>query len=221
MSGAVSHELEFIRRHPQLFHVSEAGAWPVIRRLGLLSATALLDRFEVTAESRRQVEAAPRRDAVRLWHPAHGEAWIRDNKPLRPEILATCLEGISETEWMRLLNTRVFFWVDHDRATTLIHARAHRQRAHDVLVIDTRSVLVRHRDRVELAAINTGAALFPGAPPRGRATFAPLSRYKPAQRVVELTVRNSVPDIEAVTLRVERWQAGKRPVRVWARCRRP
>ncbi len=154
---------------------------------------------------------------MRLRRPGFGEVWIRDSKPLRPEILAACLEGISTAEWMRLLSARVFFWVDRDRAERLVNARAHRTRAHDVLVLDTRGLIERQRSSIELAAINTGAAMFPRAPKRGPATFAPLSRYEPRQRVVELTVRYAVPDVEAVTLRVERWQAGRSPNRVWDR----
>ncbi|HYB25227.1 MAG TPA: hypothetical protein VEF89_01295 [Solirubrobacteraceae bacterium] len=114
-----SGEPELIRRHPELFHVAEAEAWPAIRRLGLLSTSALLDRFGVNGPRREELEAAPRPDSVRLRHSSLGEVWIRDNKPLRPEILATCLDGVSVAEWMRLLNARVFFWLDQDRARRL------------------------------------------------------------------------------------------------------
>ena len=86
---------------------------------------------------------------------------------------------------------------------------------HDVPVLDTRSVIDRHPEAIELAAINTGAALFPGAPKRGRDTFAPLSRHEPGQLVVELTVRYAVPDVGELTLWVERWQAGRPTEVVW------
>ena len=111
----------------------------------------------------------------------------------------------------------MFFWVDRDRARRLVHARAHRYRTHDVLVLDTRSVIERHREAIELTAMNTGAALFPGARKRGRATFMLLSDYQPGQRVVELTVRYAVPDVAEVTRRVERWQAGRPREAVWPR----
>jgi uncharacterized protein DUF7002 len=205
--------------HPELLHVAEAGAWPSIRRFGLLSTSALLDRFQVTGLERERIEAAPRPDAVLLKHPAIGEAWIRDNRPLRPTILAASLDGISPAEWIRLLSGRVFFWVDRGRAVGLIEARAHRNRSHDVLVLDTRRVLAHHGGAIDLTAFNTGAALFPGGPRRGPSAFTPLSHYRAAQRVVELTVRYSMPDIEELTLRVERWQAGRPAATVWSRKR--
>lgn len=137
MTERSSNELELIRRDPELFHVAEAGAWPAISRLGLLSTAALLDRFGLTGRRRHELEAAPRPHPVRLHDPLLGEAWIRDNRPLRLEILAPRLEGISAAEWIRLLSARVFFWLGQDRASRLVHARAHRNRAHDVLVLDT------------------------------------------------------------------------------------
>jgi hypothetical protein len=36
-----------------------------------------------------------------------------------------------------------------------------------------------------------------------------LSDYRPAQRIVELTVGYAVADIEELAIRIERWQAGR------------
>ena len=127
------------------------------------------------------------------------------------------MEGISAAGWIRLLSARVFFWLDQDGASRLVHARAHRNRAHDVLVLDTRSVIQRHGEAIELTALNTGAMLFPTAPKRGRGTFSALNKYQAGQRVVELTVGYAVPDVGGLTLRVERWQAGRPREVVWRR----
>ena len=42
----------FIARHPRLYHMAEAGSWPQIERGGLLSTSALLDRFGYEGEER-------------------------------------------------------------------------------------------------------------------------------------------------------------------------
>lgn len=132
------------------------------------------------------------------------------------ELLERCLEELSVEEWFTILNGRVFFWVDRERACRLIAARAHRDRGHDVLIVDTGRVIARHGARTAVAPINTGAVLFPSAPTRGRLTFKPLAEHDPALRIVELTVDQGVPDIEAVTIRVERWQAGYLPTVIWS-----
>jgi Family of unknown function (DUF7002) len=153
---------------------------------------------------------------VTLRHPKHGHAVVRENRPVRPELLERCLEGISVANWFRVLNGKVFFWVGRERASRLVGARAHRGRAHDVLIVNTGPLIARHRERIRATSINTGAVLFPRAPKRGRFTFKTLDERDPAPRVVELTVEHAVPDIEALTIRVERWQAGSPPAVIWS-----
>jgi len=63
--------------------MAEAGSWPSIRRHGLLSTSALLDLFEVTGVERVRLESQRRPETVKIEHPEHGEALIRDQKPLR------------------------------------------------------------------------------------------------------------------------------------------
>jgi Family of unknown function (DUF7002) len=214
--GVVLRRTELERLHPRLYHVAEAGAWPAIRRHGLLSTSALLDRFEVPRVERRALESRRRRDAVRLKHPQHGVAVVRDNKPIRPELLVACLADLSVADWFRTLNGRVFFWADRERASRLVGARANRRRPHDVLVVDTQALLARYGDRIRVASINTGAVLFPRAPKRGRATFRAVHEHDPALPVVELTVEHAVLDIEAVTISVERWRVGCAPALIWS-----
>jgi Family of unknown function (DUF7002) len=154
---------------------------------------------------------------VTLRHPKHGLAVLRDNRPVRPELLERCLEDISVADWFRMLNGQVFFWVDRERAMRLVGARTHRSRAHDVLIVDTGALIVRHHERIRVTSINTGAVLFPHAPKRGRSTFRVVPEHDPGLRIVELTVERAVPDIDAVTIGVERWHAGSPPAAIWRR----
>jgi hypothetical protein len=107
-------------------------------------------------------------------------------------------------QWLSALNERVFFWLHPQRLDQLRHARRNRGRAHDVLVIDTASLLGAHGPRVQLSAINSGSTLYPNAPQRGTGTFQPIRDYPYAERlrgrtpqtaVVELAVPGGVRDL--------------------------
>ncbi len=209
---------DLITRHPRLFHMAEAGTWPQIQRHGLLSTTALLDLFGIVDGTRFAIESERRGQIVEIEHPVHGSASIRDNKPLREQFLAGCLQDMSMREWYELLNHKVFFWVRPERLDKLLNARAYRARAHDVLTLDTAALLERHGDTAALASINTGATLYPSAPMRGPDTFVPIAAFDfaearrrrgAAEAIVELTVDYAVPDLEGLVVQVERRKQGE------------
>jgi hypothetical protein len=216
---------EFIARHPRLFHMAEAGAWASVREHGLLSTSALLDLFEYDGSERKAIESEHRSQIVQIIHPRTGAtAMIRDNKPLRSQFLAACLEGMSMRQWYELLNRKVFFWVSEARLEGLLKARAYKNRPHEVITIDTAALLARGTHGVTLAPINTGATLYPSAPPRGRDTFKaideyPLTKYVrwrgQANAIVELAVDYEVPAVEEVALSVWLQQAGSPRRTLW------
>jgi Family of unknown function (DUF7002) len=190
-------------RWPRLFHMAEVGSWESIERNGLLSTTALLDLYEVTGSQRDAIESARRPESVAIHHPKLGTACIRDNKPINETVLRRTLVGMTEPEWYRTLNRRVFFWLSESRLDRLRHAPPYRRRPHDILTLDTASVLRAHSERIELAPLNTGA-VHPGAKyTRGAGTFQPISTYPwatrlssaPSEPIVELTVILAVPDV--------------------------
>lgn len=211
-----------IVRHPRLFHMAEAGSWDSIRTRGLLSTTALLDLFEYSGEQRRAIESARRAEMTKIEHPVHGTAVIRDNKPLREKFLTACLTDMTAVQWYELLNRKTFFWVSPARLSRLLKARAYRDRAHDVLVVDTRKLVERDVERIVLAPINTGATLYPSASRRGSHTFRPVADYDframirrrgKDDAITELAVDYAVPAIEDVAIRVER-REGDRMINV-------
>lgn len=199
-----------VERYPRLFHMAEAGSWSSIRDRGLLSTSALLDLFEIEGPERFAIESQRREESVEVRHPVHGEAWIRDNKPINRTVLRRTLVGMTEDQWYRTLNGRVFFWLTEARLNTLRNAPPYRDRAHDLLTVDTGSLIDAYGAVVELAHLNTGA-VHPGAKyPRGEGTFQPIATYPwrartriaPAEPIVELTCPYSVPDIEALIVDV-------------------
>jgi hypothetical protein len=193
--------------------MAEAGSWPKMQRYGLLSTTALLDLFDYSGEERQSIESERRTETVEITHPEYGTAIIRDNLPLREHFLAECLDGMTAREWYELLNRKVFFWVSKARLERLLGARAYRNRAHDIVTVDTRQLVERDLDRITLAPINTGSTLYPSAPRRGHNTFQRIQDYDleamvrrrgHRDAIVELAADYAVCDVEEITLVVER-----------------
>ena len=59
--------------------------------------------------------------------------------------LSRCLGGgLTPTDWYRLLNAQVFFWLDSRRLDKLLGALAYRDRRQTVLTLDTACLLSRH-----------------------------------------------------------------------------
>jgi hypothetical protein len=190
-------------RWPRLFHMAEAGSWPSIRRNGLLSTTALLDRFEISGPERAAIESRRRAQAVELHHPSLGSARIRDNKPINETVLQRTLVGMSLSQWYETLNGRVFFWLTRRRLDRLREARSYRGRPHDLVIVDTAALLRSYLDEVELAHLNTGAVHRGANYSRGAGTFRRIEQYSwqarlavaPREPIVELTISYAVPDI--------------------------
>jgi hypothetical protein len=201
-----------IERYPRLYHMAESGSWASIEQHGLLSTTALLDLFEVQASAREEIEAKKRPESVEIRHPRLGAAWIRDNKPINETVLRRTLVGMSEADWYRTLNSRVFFWLSEDRLSRLRNAPPYRARQHDILVVDTARLLAAHGSSVELAHLNSGAVHPSANYPRGAGTFRAIPDYPwadrlriaPREPIVELTVLYSVPSPADVVIDVQR-----------------
>lgn len=204
--------------HPRLFHMADAASWPGIRQAGLLSTSALLDRFEIAGPARQAIEGMRRPESVAVKHPLHGRAVIRDTKPMTDAALRRCLRGLEPEAWYRMLNRKVFFWLTPGRLARLLGAAAYRDQEPCVLTVDTASLVAAHHDRITLSPINSGSTIRKPQP-RGADTFIPISDYPFEQwrrkrgatkeAVVELTVDHAVPDIMTHTLRVDRMKGGK------------
>lgn len=104
----------------------------------------------------------------------------------------------------------MFFWLTEDRLHRLLQAGAYRDQEHDVLEIDTRSLLEAHRPRISLCPYNSGSTVM-NPVPRDENTFARIEDYpyaawrrkrKRGERAVELTVDYSVPDLRDHARRV-------------------
>lgn len=189
-------------RYPRLYHMANGTSWEGLQRHGLLSTVALLDLFEVPQERRDAILLKQRTQIEIIEHPVYGRAVIRDQKPLSRAKLEGCLKDCSFGEWLKLLNTRVFFWLTETRLRTLMCAREYCAEKHVVLILDTLRLANAYEDAITLAPLNTGSTQ-PYAHPRGLSTFSRMQDYPYQKRlhrglnytVVELAVQGGIPDV--------------------------
>jgi len=198
-------ELEELLTHcPTLFHMAERGSWQSIRTRGLLSTSALLDLYAVEEPRRSQIERERRPAGVEISANGLPDAVIRDQIPMTDAGLRKALpDHMEPSDWYALLNRRVFFWLTGDRLHRLMCAGAYRNREHDVLEVDARSLVEAHRERIRLCPYNSGSTVMKPVA-RDESTFAGIDDYpygfwrgkrSKGERAVELAVDYSVPDI--------------------------
>ena len=204
---------ELLADCPTLYHMAERGSWPSIRAIDLLSTSALLDSYEVSGLTRYGIEAQRRPSGVALSNAGRAQAVVRDQLPMDDKGLQRCLrDGISPEKWYRLLNAKVFFWLTRERLVRLLNAGTYRAQEHDVLELDSKSLIRAHADNVWLCAINSGCTK-PYPHPRGHSTFQRIGDYPYAdwkakrrrgERVVEVAVDCGVTDAVKYVKRVVR-----------------
>ena len=195
---------ELAALHPRLYHVSAPGAHRSIRRQGLLSARAILDRLGIEGAERTRLLERRRPSEVRLSRPGRGEFVVNDNLPLTERALERCLDdGLTPAEWLRMLNGQVYLWPSTGRLERLLGARTNRARPREVIVLDTLSLVGAHAARTRLSPINGGSTIRKPAR-RGLATYAPLLAhgYRDWQAlrggrdtIAEIGVGYAIPDL--------------------------
>ena len=214
-----------VSRHPVLFHMAERGSWSSIRARGLLSTSALLDLFGYTGIERDRIESHHRPEGVAISHAVYGTAIIRDQKPMTDSGLKRCLlDDLEPKDWYRILNDRVFFWLTEDRLSRLLNARPYAQLSHDVLFVETRSLIRDYREFIRLSPMNSGNTK-PYPWPRGRDTFPSISQCpfrewqtkRRTEPVVELAVMRGIPNVEKFVLCVKEMRGDETLRVIWRR----
>ena len=203
---------QLVSKYPRLFHMAESGTWQRIQEHGLLSTTALLDLFKVEEPKRSRIESEWRRESETI----APDVVIRDQKPMSPRSLEVVLKDMTPEGWYRLLNRKTFFWATLERLKKMLNAGSYKYDHHDVLTIDTRKLVERHRDHISLSRINSGATF--GYARRGSGTFKSIEAYPPVRRksdVAEVVVDYHVPDVAEFTLSVERWRGNDCLGTIW------
>lgn len=206
---------QVVKRYPNLFHMAEVGTWPSIRQHGLLSTKEVIDRANLSDEKGVALVSQHRPDKFAVNVPTVGSVLLRDQKPMAAGRLRMALvDGTTPEEWYEIINSRVFFWAQEKRLLGLLNAKEYRLLEHDVLTVDTASLLSAHAERTWLCHMNSGNT-FPIPHHRGRDTFQRLAAYPvrksgvPVKEVVELTVEDQVSDIARHVVAVRRMRGAE------------
>lgn len=207
-------ELEkFIDRYPLLYHMAERGSWPSIRERGLLSTKATLDLAGLRGPARRVIESELRRDKVSIEVPGDAPVVLRDQKPMSQQKLAKhLLNGVTPAQWCRFLNSKVFLWATPERLNTLLAAGPYAQDEHDILTIDTASLVAQYGEGILLCRLNSGSTT-PYGSDRDFSIFLPILSYpvnrkgNPRREVAEVLLDYAVSDMADHVVDVK-WMRG-------------
>ena len=204
---------DLIAEYPRLFHMAEKGSWPSIEAHGLWSTKALLDHHQISGGARSIHESRHRPGKVPINSPHFPNTILRDQIPMSDASLQRCLkDGLSPQDWYEFLNAKTFFWTTYDRLLRLLNAGAYRDDEHDVLTIDTRSLVNAHATHITLCHMNSGCSI-PWVHPRGKDIFLSIDDYpvkrdgRPKKAIVELVVEYGVPDIAQHVISVHRMRS--------------
>jgi hypothetical protein len=205
---------DLVSQYPEIYHMAEDGSWPNIREHGLLSISALLDKWEYSGLAREEIECKHRPNKVCIHHKKYGTAVVRDQKALHPERLKKCLpKDITVEDWCKFINKRVFFWADWIGLKILLSANAYIYKPHLVITVNTRALLQRYESEVALSPINTGSTYArkgkADPEPRSFATFQRIPEYT-YHWVNELAVDYGIPDVVSFAISVARYRANRR-----------
>jgi hypothetical protein len=120
--------------------------------------------------------------------------------------------GSSIAEYLKAINSRVFFWASGERLERLRHAREYHTESQIILHVNTRALVERHGPQIQRCRFNSGAVTQKNHPARGHRSWMPIAeypyedyrhRYGARGALAEVTVLDAVPDILDITDRVE------------------
>ena len=163
--------------YPVLYHIAWDRSWPSIKEHGLLSTKALLLSYGKSDEEIAELTQARRAHWVEIDCPGRPRAVLRDQKPLTDGGLRRALpDSIEPWQWYNLINSMVFFWPTKKRLKTMISASAYEEVEHDVLLVDTKTLVRLEESNIRLSRMNSGSTK-PMAHPRDMDLFKRFEDY--------------------------------------------
>lgn len=200
---------EFIRANQcnVLYHMSEKNQWPNIKELGLWSTSALLDICGVTGTKRSKIESQLRRTKVPIEHPNYGVLVIRDQFPMldwpKQGIYLDELLYVPREDWLKFLNSKVFFWVSRYELIKMLCAYKYSGKSQWIITVNTRTLLQQYVDKAYVSDQNSGS-LYSGRK-RGPSTFVPLAKSPIKSNIIELAIDYGIPNISDFVISVHEW----------------
>ena len=203
---------QFLHRCKVICHVGPVGVWEQITKHGFRTAEQLILEADLTEEERQALLSTPRRESVRL--SVHGESVIlRDQSPLfaRRDLKSILGDGVAVSEWIHLLNQRVYFFTDETSMHRLLDKYVEIDGAQDVIWLSPLKFVEAAGLRLELTSQNTGSVARQSGTQKAADTFAPLWRFTD-RKPTEATIFGGLEDLSPV-FRAERcFQDGRREI---------
>ena len=194
---------QFLNRCKTICHVGPAGVWEQISRYGFRTAEQLILEADLTDEERQRLLSEPRQKAVQL--QVHGQVvTLGDQGPLfaRKDLKSVQDSGLDISDWIHLLNRRVYFFTDQTSMQKLLEKYVQTDGAQDVVWLSPLKLLETEGLQLELTSRNTGAIARRSGPQNAGDTFVPLFRF-PDRRPAEVTALGGFDDLTSV-FRAER-----------------
>ena len=203
---------QFLNRCKVICHVGPAGVWEQVAKHGFRTAEQLILEADLTEEDRQTLLSEPRPESVRL--SVHSEAVIlRDQGPLfaRKDLKPLLGEGRNVSDWIHLLNQRVYFFTDETSMHKFLDKYIQVDGAQDVIWLSPLKFVEAAGLRLELTSQNTGAIARQSGAQKTADTFAPLWRFTD-RKPTEATIFGGLDDLSPV-FRAERcFQDGRREI---------
>jgi hypothetical protein len=195
---------QFLERCKEICHVGPVGVWERVAEHGFQTAEQLITEADLDDEVRKQLLSTPRENAVHLQVQGN-DVVLRDQGPLfaRKDLGSLLGDDMDVSEWIHLLNQRVYFFTDRASATKLIDKYIQLDGAQEVIWLSPLRLLDAASSSFELTSQNSGAIARRSGSQKARDTFQPLLRFPGNKRPSELTILNGLPDVTPV-FRVER-----------------
>jgi hypothetical protein len=194
---------QFLNRCKIVCHIGPAGVWDRVSKTGFRTAEQLILDAELTDEERQRLLSTPRRESVQL--RVHGEdVTLRDQGPLfaRKDLKSALDSGLDVSDWIHLLNQRVYFVTDETAMQKLLDKYVQADGAQDVIWLSPFKLVQIEGLRLELASQNTGAIARKSGTQNTAETFVPLFRF-PDRKPAEVTALGGLEDLSPV-FRAER-----------------
>ena len=203
---------QFLNRCKVICHVGPAGVWEQVQKSGFRTAEQLILEADLTEEERQTLLTEPRRESVRL-SVQGGTAVLRDQGPLfaRKDLKSILGEGPNVSDWIHLLNRRVYFFTDETSMRKLLDKYTQIDEAQDVIWLSPLKFVESAGLSLELTSQNTAAIARQSGTQKTEDAFAPLWRFTD-RKPTEATIFGGLDDLSAV-FRAERcYQDGRREI---------
>jgi hypothetical protein len=186
-----------VKARKVLFHASAYGSWPSIAELGLFPASQL-----IPDDPRLLI---PRNEPLGLKHPSGHDISLREQRPMMRANIEAHLDGIGLTEWLDILNQRIFLFARQKDLLTFL-GRYQETEGQDVVVFDTARLMAAAQGRLEVATVSpTAPVAWERCPCRNRGTFEPIDSFvgdiADIQEVAIVGAIEKVPDLVVRVMR--------------------